>query len=321
MTISVVIATYNGEKYLREQLDSVLWQTLMPDKIIVSDDGSTDGTWEILEEYQKQYPNLFQLYKNEGKHGAHSNFKHAFQYVTTDVFAPCDQDDIWLPEKLERCIAAMDENTSLVFCQETILQEDKTETMMKHMMPTLRECVFGRVVYGHVMVCKREMLDVFALDTEITFDWGLTLYAAIHKSGKKIDYSGCVWRRHSSTVTSSYEGHEVLISEKIGKWSKFCRTQRMLRSGVHSDVLAKRMESIGSIIRYYAPDKDESKMAFDMSKQSRGSMFEACYIYLRLMMKEQKFKEASLKQKIGMMAYAFCYPAMYWYDYHNLDSL
>ena len=61
MTISIVLATYNGEKYLREQIDSVLAQTLMPDEIIVSDDGSTDGTWDILEEYKNRNPSLFHL--------------------------------------------------------------------------------------------------------------------------------------------------------------------------------------------------------------------------------------------------------------------
>ena len=51
-----------------------------------------------------------------GRHGPHANFKWAFQYVTGDVVVPCDQDDIWLPEKLERCAAAMAYDVSFVFC-------------------------------------------------------------------------------------------------------------------------------------------------------------------------------------------------------------
>lgn len=322
MTLSVVIATYNGEKFLREQLDSVLAQTLMPDEIIVSDDGSTDGTWAILEEYKSKYPKLFRLYRNEKGLGPHENFKKAFQYVTCDFVAPCDQDDIWMPEKLERCVAAMDGHTSLVFCNEVIKQEDGRMTKMHHVMPKLRDCVFGKDVYGHVMVCKKEALDVFSLGTEITFDWGLTLYAAIFNSGKGIDYEGCIWRRHSQTVTTAYLGHGGKINaEIVNKWKKLFRTIRMLRIGEQSDVLGRRMESIGFVIKHYAPHKKEGDVALYVSEQQVRSMLKACYTYMRGVMQEDAYKAASLRNKIGMMAYSFCYPAIYWYDYHKHDSL
>ena len=322
MTLSVVIATYNGEKFLREQIDSVLAQTLKPDEIIVSDDGSTDGTWQILEEYRSKYPKLFRLYRNEKGLGPHENFKHAFQYVTCDLVAPCDQDDIWMPEKLERCVAAMDKDTSLVFCDEVIKQEDGRLTKMHHIMPKLRDCIFGKDVYGHVMVCRKEMLDVFSLGTEITFDWGLTLYAALFNSGKGIDYEGCIWRRHAQTVTSAYAGHGGKIKlEIISKWTKLFRTMRMLRSGEMSVVLGRRMESIGSIIKHFAPNRKEGYVALYVSEQRVGSMLKACYTYMKIVTKEDAYKEASLRNKIGMAAYAFCYPAMYWYDYHKHDSL
>lgn len=321
MTLSVVIATYNGEKFLREQLDSVLAQTLMPDEIIVSDDGSKDGTWAILEEYKSKYPKLFRLYRNEKGLGPHENFKQAFQYVTCDLVAPCDQDDIWMPEKLERCVAAMDEHTSLVFCDEIIKQEDGSITKLHHVMPRLRDCIFGKDVYGHVMVCKREMLDVFSLGTEITFDWGLTLYAAIFDSGKGIDYDGCIWRRHSETVTIAYEGHFVIAPEKINKWRKFFRTVCYLLKGENSLVLGKRMASIGAIIKHFAPNKKEGDVAIYVSKQTICSMLKACNAYMQVVMHEDAYNEASMRDKIGMEAYAFCYPAMYWYDYHKYDSL
>lgn len=321
MTLSVVIATYNGEKFLREQLDSVLAQTLMPDEIIVSDDGSTDVTWAIMEEYQKRYPKLFRLYRNEKGLGPHENFKHAFQHVTCDLVAPCDQDDIWMPEKLERCVAALDEHTSLVFCQESVLQEDGRITKIHHEMPILRDCMFGKDVYGHVMICKKEMLDVFSLGTEITFDWGLTLYASILASGKGIDYEGCIWRRHPETVTSSYSGHFVTAPAQIGKWKKLLGTLRMLRNGVKSDAIKNRMESIGIIIKRFAPNKKEGEVAMYVSKQTVRAMLKACNAYMHIVKQEDAYKEASLRKKIGMMAYAYCYPAIYWYDYHTHKSL
>lgn len=92
------MATYNGEKFLRKQLDSIYNQTLPPDEVVVSDDGSTDGTIEILEEYHKSYGLKYSL--NYGEHGCNQNFYRAISLCTSDIIAICDQDDIWLPEKI-----------------------------------------------------------------------------------------------------------------------------------------------------------------------------------------------------------------------------
>lgn len=322
MTLSVVIATYNGEKFLREQLDSVLAQTLMPDEIIVSDDGSMDGTWAILEEYWKRYPKLFRLYKNEGKKGAHENFKQAFQYVTCDLVAPCDQDDIWMPEKLARSVASLDAETTMVFCKEEMLKENGSEESLHHAMPILRKCILGDVIPGHLIVCKREELEVYRIAPEITFDWGMTLYAAIHQTGKEIDYVGCIWRRHANVVTTEFSDHKnkILKVEQISKWKKLCRSIRMMRRGVRSEVVARRMDSLGRILEYYQRIQ-ESHVVRNIEKQTAGALICACWQYAAIVCKEKEFKEASIRTKIGKMAHAFCYPAMWWYDYHKHDSL
>lgn len=97
-TISIAIATYNGKNYLRKQLDSLYNQELVPDEIVVSDDGSTDGTLEILKEYSDRYGLIYSI--NPGPHGVNNNFFRAISLCTKDYIAICDQDDIWLPNKL-----------------------------------------------------------------------------------------------------------------------------------------------------------------------------------------------------------------------------
>lgn len=182
--IAVVIATYNGEQFLREQLDSVLAQTLMPTEIIIQDDNSTDGTWAVLQEYQQRYPNLIRLYKNEKGLGAHLNFEKAFQYVTADYIAPCDQDDIWMPEKLERSYNALrDSNCSLVACKEVILYEDGSKVPNFYSMPSIEDCIFNHGVAGHLMMIHREAIEVFDIADRITFDFGLTVYSACNRGG------------------------------------------------------------------------------------------------------------------------------------------
>jgi len=97
--ISIAIATYNGARFLREQLDSLYTQTLLPDEVVVCDDASTDGTVDILEEYHKQYG--LKYYVNETGLGCNQNFIKAFSLCQGDFVCICDQDDIWLPNKIE----------------------------------------------------------------------------------------------------------------------------------------------------------------------------------------------------------------------------
>ena len=92
-TVSVVMATYNGEKYLREQLDSIIQQTYPIHEIIIQDDCSTDGTITIIEAYIKKYPYV-KLFSNDHNVGFNQNFKNAAMRATGDLVAISDQDDI-----------------------------------------------------------------------------------------------------------------------------------------------------------------------------------------------------------------------------------
>ena len=98
--ISLAMPTYNGGKYLREQLDSIYAQTLLPDEVIVVDDCSTDETISILEEYKEKYGLKF--FRNDNNLGYNRNFEKAISLCSGDYIALSDQDDIWLPTKLEK---------------------------------------------------------------------------------------------------------------------------------------------------------------------------------------------------------------------------
>ena len=97
--ISIAMTTYNGEKYLREQLDSILNQTNSNFELIICDDCSKDSTWQILEEYA-QKDNRIKIYKNEHNLGFKKNFEKAISLCNADYIALSDQDDIWLENHL-----------------------------------------------------------------------------------------------------------------------------------------------------------------------------------------------------------------------------
>lgn len=105
MKISVVIPTYNGDKYIKEQLDSIYAQTRVPDEVIVVDDGSIDNTVTILKEYVLKYG--LKLYENKINIGYNKNFELAIRYCTGDIIALCDQDDVWFPNKIEESYKAL----------------------------------------------------------------------------------------------------------------------------------------------------------------------------------------------------------------------
>ncbi len=98
--ISVALTTFNGSKYIRGQIASILRQTLPPNEIIICDDGSTDGTVDILEEIAKAEKKV-KVYKNEVSLGVSMNFQKAIGLCRGDYIALSDQDDIWMDNKLK----------------------------------------------------------------------------------------------------------------------------------------------------------------------------------------------------------------------------
>ena len=104
MKISVAFIVFNGDQYMRTQLDSILAQTQKVDEIIICDDGSTDGTKEIIEEYKKKYPNLFFIHYNNKNLGPTKNIEKAIKACTGDIILLADQDDDWELNKVETIV-------------------------------------------------------------------------------------------------------------------------------------------------------------------------------------------------------------------------
>ena len=108
--ISIVMATYNGEKYLKQQLDSIAAQTILPDELIIGDDCSTDKTLEILDEFKNKVSFDVKILKNEVNKGYIKNFARVILEAKGDFVFLCDQDDFWFPNKIERVIDTFAKN-------------------------------------------------------------------------------------------------------------------------------------------------------------------------------------------------------------------
>lgn len=111
--ISVCIATHNGEKYIKEQLDSILCQLALDDEVVISDDGSTDRTLDIIRDYHDnrlKVCNFKQPSKSKHTHlYVTRNFENALNHALGDIIFLSDQDDRWMPDKVEKCVGALRE--------------------------------------------------------------------------------------------------------------------------------------------------------------------------------------------------------------------
>jgi glycosyltransferase involved in cell wall biosynthesis len=107
-TASIAMCTYNGERFLHQQLDSILNQSRAPDELIICDDSSTDKSLEIIKEFANAAPFKVKVYRNKINLGYVKNFDLAISFCSKDIIFLCDQDDIWAPSKLLEMIATFD---------------------------------------------------------------------------------------------------------------------------------------------------------------------------------------------------------------------
>jgi glycosyltransferase involved in cell wall biosynthesis len=98
--LSVALCTYNGSRFLREQLESIAAQTRTPDELVVCDDGSTDSTLQVLEDFRRGARFPVRLYPGEKPLGSTGNFERAIGLCTGQLMALCDQDDVWRSDRL-----------------------------------------------------------------------------------------------------------------------------------------------------------------------------------------------------------------------------
>ncbi|HXH36678.1 MAG TPA: glycosyltransferase family 2 protein [Plantibacter sp.] len=111
--VSVALCTYNGARFLEEQLDSILGQRVLPAEIVVSDDGSTDGSPEIVERIAAGAAVPIRLLRNPQPLGVTRNFESAMRATTGEFIVLCDQDDIWRVDRIERALRAFDARPQL----------------------------------------------------------------------------------------------------------------------------------------------------------------------------------------------------------------
>jgi len=207
--ISIVICTYNGERYLREQLNSLLWQTYSNYEILAVDDCSTDRSFDILMEYSKKAP--LKAYQNEQNKGLNANFQEAITKATGDYIAICDQDDIWEPNKLETMIQHLD--GSLLYYHDSAIMDKDGKFLSKKQSerfnllsnPSALSFIPLNCVTGHACMFEKRMFDfpLLPFPKHIYYDNWLGFIAATNGKIKYIDECLVRYRLHESNIALS----------------------------------------------------------------------------------------------------------------------
>ncbi len=278
------MCTYNGAKYLRAQLDSFGEQTHKNWRLFVSDDGSSDETIKILDEYRRRWGSE----RIEVRRGPSQGFCQNFLSLATDLgieadfYAFSDQDDVWLPKKLEAALAVISSNsaTSFLYCGRTSYVKDDLQPYAKSPLfafpGTFRNALVQSIAGGNTMVFNRsakKLLEAAGRLNPVSHDWWL--YQLVSGSGGRIYYdsnSYVLYRQHSQALVG---GNNTL-------WNKFERVGMVMQGRFKNwtDQNLQALVAAKSLLTY------ESWQILELFVQLRHSsikerfrMLEVCGLY------------------------------------------
>lgn len=222
-SVSVVMCTYNGEKFLSQQIDSILQQTHPILELIIQDDGSTDGTLSIAESYALRYP-FVHVYQNTTNLGFNENFRTAVKRTKGRFIALADQDDIWFPEKIAKQVAAI--GTAAICCSPCVKGSELNTAKPYKYKFSFEQQLFASI-YGHTMLCKREfLLDDSHWLPSLWFDWSITLFAWL-EDGVSVVNEPLNWHReHNAEVTITQKSNDSPLAPYLHGYARYRRLQK-----------------------------------------------------------------------------------------------
>lgn len=243
--VDILLATYNGERYLREQLDSIFCQTYKDWKIIIIDDCSVDKTCSIIMEYQKRYPNKIQFYRNNENSGNPAlNFFKLLEMSTSKYVMFCDQDDVWLSNKIDVTMDVMKEleekNRALPLLVHTDLKvvDSKLNVLSDSMFryqklnssaKTLRELIVQNNVTGCTVMLNQKLASMCCdiPSNVIMHDWWVALIAVAFGRIGLVNESTILYRQHESNRVGSKD-----VASFLFLFSKFLHSSKVKSSMV-----------------------------------------------------------------------------------------
>ncbi|MFC5991933.1 glycosyltransferase family 2 protein [Limoniibacter endophyticus] len=272
---SILLATCNGERHLREQLDSIAAQDNGAVDLWISDDGSTDGTLAILNEYRNRWTCGAYNIDQGPQRGFAENFRSLIIKTPDDAdfFGFCDQDDVWLQDKLSHAMEIMDkrdENRPMLYCGRTILiDEQGRQVGLSRLIkrnPSFQNALLQNIAGGNTMLMNRAAFKIVQESARLTpfvsHDWWS--YLIVSGAGGKIYYDSVpklLYRQHSANAigenrswTAKISRLKSLFGGKFRLWrrshAEAARSARSFLDGASQRTLENFLQSFeGNLIR------------------------------------------------------------------------
>ena len=304
-SIDILLATYNGEEYLEQQINSVIEQQYNNWRLIIRDDGSTDSTLQILSKYSQSYPDKIQLVDDTlGRLGPSASFGQLLYCSTAPYIAFCDQDDVWLPDKLlllkRRMLYTEDTHGTEV----PVLVHSDLEVVDDRMgklagsfwayqninpakMQSLQRLLVQNCVTGCATLVNRSLVDCALpiLHGAIMHDWWFALLAVSLGKIENVDTATVKYRQHAANDTGAK------------KWGiGFVFRAMLTRRKLYRDSIRKTREQARALITSGRLDTEQSEIV------SRYiGMFACNWLYRRILVIRMGFYKYGLIRNIALL--------------------
>lgn len=223
------MSTYNGSRYIRTQLDSIIAQNIVNKELLIRDDGSTDNTVAIIEEYQRKYSWI--RYYKEKNIGVQKSFFDLLKQADSnaDYIAFADQDDEWLPDKLKRAVKILenrDHQIPLLYCSNKIITDENLQPIDVTVASPVKKTSFGNALVqnictGCTAVINQSMVRMLQknmpqdIDNIIMHDWWLYLTATCFGEVCYDQNSYIRYRQHGSNTSGAMLNRKNLFCYRV----------------------------------------------------------------------------------------------------------
>lgn len=260
--ISIAMTTYNGEKYLREQLDSILNQTVQDFELVICDDCSKDSTVQILNEYSAKDKRV-KVFVNEQNLGFKKNFEKAINLCTGDYIAFCDQDDVWNKNKLELSLNEIKDKSLLCTNAELVdsqlnplgytMEQTRTVNVPQGDQELLKYLVHYNFVQGATVLARSDFIKKYMpIPSDIKFhDWYFAICAVLENGIAYLCEPTLKYRQHTNNVTENTK-KTFLTRIRLGKYNthqislkckqSICFVELISKSSTWGDILKEFLE-------------------------------------------------------------------------------
>lgn len=256
--IDILLATYNGENYLSQQIDSIITQTCKDWQLLIRDDLSTDNTVNIIKNYARKYSDKIRLLEDNKEHlGLVHNFETLLESAQNEFIMFCDQDDIWLPNKIELTLNAMKEaeqaspNTALLIHTDLKVVDEAlnpiAESFWKlHRISPERDCRLTKIIYRNIVTGCTVMINKKAKEISMPFppevsihDWWIAINVAKYGKITHIEAPTVLYRQHTANIIGakkSLKEDALLLPRKFRHAKRFLLSDYKMAKKVVPDI-------------------------------------------------------------------------------------